>query len=216
MRAHLRAGCGPELAFRRLGPANGLAWTAASNFGVGCKSRPCKLHVVFSDQADSTWLAVKTRGRSLGLRWFGCRADGWFYWISVEHRQNPHRAAAGAAQFSGSCHNRRVHGRQPSITTRTYTSSSTTWKAGISSFRLAYRKPSSLLGNKVRQAPELWYAYSRFAGPRPNRNSQFPCCETRPPASISYESRVYRPHNRNSSTRCNGDRRPGNPGGEMY
>jgi hypothetical protein len=107
MWAHLRAGCGPELAFRRLGPAGGLAWTAASNFGVGCKSRPCKLHVVFSDQADSTWLAVKTRGRSLGLRWFGCRADGWVYWISVEHRQNPHRAAAGAAQFSGSCHNSR-------------------------------------------------------------------------------------------------------------
>jgi hypothetical protein len=37
----------------------------------------------------------------------------------------------------GSCHNRRVHGRQPSITTRTYISSSTTWKAGTSSFRLA-------------------------------------------------------------------------------
>jgi hypothetical protein len=103
----------------------------------------------------------------------------------------------------GSCHNRRVHGRQPSITTRTYISSSTTWKAGISSFRLAYRKPSSLLGNKVRQAPELWYAYSRSAGTRPNRKSQFLCCETRPPAGISYESRVFRPHNRNSSTQCN-------------
>lgn len=87
--------------------------------------------------------------------------------------------------------------------------------------RLAYRWAKSLTKRRLRgfrtgdQSPPgtRIVAQSQSVTPRPGSKGQFLCCDTRPPAGISYESRVSRPHNRKPSSRRNEE--PGSPGGDM-